>query len=103
MLVGLPVFRGLAIDCEQGVRHVLEIYRAELDGAMTLCGVTDVEQVDPALVLLPRSQRGRTVSSTVAVQLLAPAELMDRGRLSADEYRRAKGVVLAVERAGVGA
>jgi 4-hydroxymandelate oxidase len=101
VLIGRPVFWGLAIDGEQGVRDVLGIYRDELDGAMTLCGVTDVEQVDPALVVLPPSGRRPTTGTAVAAQLLVLAELMDRGRLSDGEYRRAKEAVLDGYRTGV--
>jgi 4-hydroxymandelate oxidase len=94
VMVGRPVFWGLAVDGDQGVRDVFEIYRAELDGAMTLCGVTDVEHVSRSLVVPPGQGGGAVPATTVAGQLAALAELVDRGRLSDEEYRRAKALVL---------
>lgn len=102
VLVGRPIFWGLAVDGEQGVRDVLEIYRAELDGAMTLCGVRDVAHVDPALVALPHAGAPGGAAATVAGQLATLAGLVDRGRLSPDEYERAKALVLAPGREEVG-
>ena len=53
VLVGRPIFWGLAVDGEAGLGRVLEILREELDSAMSLCGVADVERVDRRLVALP--------------------------------------------------
>jgi isopentenyl diphosphate isomerase/L-lactate dehydrogenase-like FMN-dependent dehydrogenase len=53
VLIGRPIFWGLAIDGELGVRNVLEIFRSELDSNMTLCGVADVENVSRRLVATP--------------------------------------------------
>lgn len=44
-LVGRPQLWGLAVAGEAGVRHVLEIYRRELDRVMGLCGVTRIEDI----------------------------------------------------------
>jgi isopentenyl diphosphate isomerase/L-lactate dehydrogenase-like FMN-dependent dehydrogenase len=54
VLIGRPVFWGLAVDGERGVRNVLEALRSELDSNMTLCGVADVENVSRQLVTTPR-------------------------------------------------
>ncbi len=54
VLVGRPVFWGLAIDGETGVRQMLEILRIEFDRAMAYCGRTSVARIDASLATLPR-------------------------------------------------
>ena len=54
VLIGRPVFWGLAVDGEEGVRRVLEILRTELDLAMAYCGRTRVADLRRDLVTLPR-------------------------------------------------
>jgi L-lactate dehydrogenase (cytochrome)/(S)-mandelate dehydrogenase len=41
-LIARPQLWGLAVAGEAGVAHVLEIYRAEMDRVMGLCGVANV-------------------------------------------------------------
>ena len=53
VLVGRPLFWGLAVDGEAGVRQMLEILRVELDRAMAYCGYTSVAQIDASLATLP--------------------------------------------------
>ena len=53
VLIGRPLFWGLAVDGEAGVHTVLEILRRELELAMAYCGVTDVENVERSVVALP--------------------------------------------------
>ena len=53
VFIGRPIFWGLAVDGEAGVRKVLEILRYELDRAMGYCGVTDVKSISRSLVALP--------------------------------------------------
>jgi 4-hydroxymandelate oxidase len=50
VLVGRPILWGLAVDGEQGTRHVLEILRRELDEAMLLCGCTTLADIDGSLL-----------------------------------------------------
>ena len=45
MLVGRPILWGLAVNGEQGARHVLEILKRELDEAMLLCGCTRLKDI----------------------------------------------------------
>ncbi|MCH8186264.1 MAG: alpha-hydroxy-acid oxidizing protein [Chloroflexi bacterium] len=52
-LVGRPLFWGLAINGETGVRQMLEILRVEFDRAMAYCGRTSVAQIDASLATLP--------------------------------------------------
>jgi 4-hydroxymandelate oxidase len=42
VLLGRPVLWGLAVDGENGVKHVLDILRDELDIAMGLCGCAKI-------------------------------------------------------------
>ena len=53
VLIGRPLFWGLAVDGEAGVRMVLELLRQELDRAMAYCGVTNLEGINRSLVALP--------------------------------------------------
>lgn len=46
VLVGRPYLWGLAVDGEQGVRHVLEILRSELQLSMALSGRPSISQID---------------------------------------------------------
>lgn len=51
VLIGRPVLWGLAVDGEAGVQHVLQILRTELDHAMALCGVQNVGELWPDLLV----------------------------------------------------
>lgn len=61
VLIGRPVFWGLAVEGEAGVRSVLEMLRDELDATMGMCGCTSVARVQrdcivgvsPLLALFP--------------------------------------------------
>ena len=50
VLIGRPYIWGLAIDGELGAARVLQMLRTELELAMSLCGVTRVDQITPSLV-----------------------------------------------------
>jgi isopentenyl diphosphate isomerase/L-lactate dehydrogenase-like FMN-dependent dehydrogenase len=50
VLVGRPAFWGLAVNGAQGVHHVLEILRAELELAMVLSGHYSLETINRSLV-----------------------------------------------------
>ena len=41
---------GLIVEGEEGVRHVLEILRTELESAMALCGRPTLESIDRTLI-----------------------------------------------------
>ena len=53
VMIGRPLFWGLAVDGEDGVRMTLEILRQELHRAMGSCGVTDIASINRSLVALP--------------------------------------------------
>jgi 4-hydroxymandelate oxidase len=46
VLIGRPVFWGLAVAGETGVRRVLEMLRDALDATLSMCGRTTVASVD---------------------------------------------------------
>ena len=50
VLIGRPVFWGLAVDGEAGVRAVLDILRDELDIAMAMCGTPTIESINASLL-----------------------------------------------------
>lgn len=52
VLLGRPVLWGLAVNGQEGVRHVLELLRAELELAMVLAGRPTVASIDRSLVKL---------------------------------------------------
>lgn len=53
VLIGRPYIWGLAVDGEAGVARVLRMLKAELELAMSLVGVTKVEQITRSLVRAP--------------------------------------------------
>ncbi len=50
VLIGRPVLWGLAVNGSEGVRHVLELLRHELELAMVLSGRPTLESIDRSLV-----------------------------------------------------
>jgi 4-hydroxymandelate oxidase len=48
--IGRPVLWGLAVGGETGVRHVLDLLRAELEHALALCGCDSPAQADRELL-----------------------------------------------------
>ena len=53
VLVGRPILWGLVANGATGVRHVLELLRAELELAMVLSGRPTIANIDRSLVRLP--------------------------------------------------
>ena len=53
VLVGRPVFCGLATAGEQGVHHLLSLLREELELAMALAGRPTLKDIDASLVYRP--------------------------------------------------
>jgi 4-hydroxymandelate oxidase len=54
---GRPLVYGLALDGSAGVTAVLQAFRDELEVAMALCGVAEVEQIDRDLIWQPDHDR----------------------------------------------
>jgi isopentenyl diphosphate isomerase/L-lactate dehydrogenase-like FMN-dependent dehydrogenase len=53
VFVGRPILWGLAVDGEDGARHVLELLRHELELDMALAGRPTLASIDRSLVTLP--------------------------------------------------
>ncbi len=86
--VGRPIFWGLSVGGEDGVRHCLEILRNELSVAMGLCGVTDARQVDRAVAQAPVG------TASVAGDLERLARLLEQGYLTREEFEGQKARLL---------
>ena len=91
VFIGRPIFWGLSVGGEDGMRHVLDILRNELDIAMGLCGLTDVKKAGPSLVALPNggNDKNRTVD---ALERLA--KLLEQGYLTRHEFDSLKTKLL---------
>lgn len=55
VLIGRPLYWGLAVGGEDGVVDVLEILRSEFDMAMALCGVNSASAVPRRLCAFPKA------------------------------------------------
>jgi isopentenyl diphosphate isomerase/L-lactate dehydrogenase-like FMN-dependent dehydrogenase len=58
VLIGRPQIYGLIVGHERGVADVLEIFRAELDRALALMGIENVQELDRSWVI-PYETRSR--------------------------------------------
>jgi 4-hydroxymandelate oxidase len=50
VLIGRPIFWGLAAGGTDGLKHLLGILRDELDSTMGLCGKPDIQSIDRTVV-----------------------------------------------------
>ncbi len=50
VLVGRPILWGLAVAGSQGVQHIIELLRDELDLAMALTGCATLQDIHPSLI-----------------------------------------------------
>ena len=91
VFIGRPIFWGLSVGGESGMRHVLDILRNELDIAMGLCGITDVNKAGPSLVALPDG--GQSGNRTVE-DLDRLAGLLKEGYVTRDEFESLKAKIL---------
>lgn len=53
VLIGRPYLFGLAVNGAEGVRHVVEILRTELEAAMALTGRTSIAAIDRSVLWKP--------------------------------------------------
>ena len=58
VLIGRPLYWGLAVDGETGVKRVLDILRDEMDRAMAYAGRASVASIDRSLVERPDPTNG---------------------------------------------
>jgi len=50
VLIGRPLFWGLAVDGEAGVRTILQMLRDELEMAMSMCGRPTIASIDRSVL-----------------------------------------------------
>ena len=50
VLMGRPLFWGLAVDGDQGVQAVIELLRDELDSTMGMCGCPTIDSISTATI-----------------------------------------------------
>ncbi|PON16524.1 hypothetical protein C2W62_18040 [Candidatus Entotheonella serta] len=50
VLIGRPLFWGLAVDGEAGVRTVLGMLRDELEITMGMCGRSNIQSIDRSVI-----------------------------------------------------
>ena len=50
VLIGRPMYWGLAVNGEAGLRDVLQMLRDELDMAMGMCGRPTIKDIDPSVI-----------------------------------------------------
>ena len=50
VLIGRPLFWGLAVDGENGVRSVLTMLKDELEGTMGMCGRPTIDSIDAEVI-----------------------------------------------------
>ena len=94
VFIGRPVFWGLVVAGEEGVRRVLEILRNELDLAMGYCGVTSIDQIDGSILALPPNMSNGVPSYIVEIRELA--SLRDEGMITQEEFETKKRQLLGL-------
>ena len=87
VLIGRPIFWGLTVDGEDGLRRELEILREELDVAMGLCGVRSVNEVTRSLVNVPPDKKA---ADGGAGQIERLGRLLERGHITGEEFEAIK-------------
>ena len=87
VLIGSPIFWGLSVNGEAGLRHVLQILHDELKVAMGLSGVTSVRKVDRTLVSTPWDQQN---NANVVLLLDKLAQLLEKGYITREEFEGQK-------------
>jgi 4-hydroxymandelate oxidase len=87
VLVGRAYLWGLTVGGAAGVEQVYDLLRAELESAMSYCGVADVKDVPRSLIRDP----GRI---GVAGELRELADLVERGYVTREEFGQVKAALL---------
>lgn len=68
VLVGRPILWGLAVNGAQGVQHVLELLRAELERTMKLAGCPTVSSITRSYLTLPPTFAGDPLPRSTKVE-----------------------------------
>ena len=67
--VGRPLYWGLAVNGAEGVHHMLELLREELNRAMAYCGQNSVDDLEDRLLNVPREWGPFRTENDVAERL----------------------------------
>jgi (S)-2-hydroxy-acid oxidase len=94
VFIGRPIFWGLAVDGENGVRGVLETLRKELDLCMGYCGFNRLRDITPDSIVLPPDMK-HCLPSYIN-ELRAYALLVKQGAMPQKEFQAKKKALLGL-------
>ena len=60
--IGKPVFFALGVGGEDSLTFMLQLLRTELESAMAICGVEEINHIHPSLVTCQPSGSSTTIS-----------------------------------------
>jgi isopentenyl diphosphate isomerase/L-lactate dehydrogenase-like FMN-dependent dehydrogenase len=84
-LIGRPQLWGLAVAGADGVAHVLETLRSEIDRVMGLCGLKSVSEIGSGLITASPPKRGAAIRDGQAVSVDAAICVEVVGREQGEE------------------
>jgi (S)-2-hydroxy-acid oxidase len=94
VFIGRPIFWGLALDGENGVRGILETLRKELDLCMGYCGFNRLRDITPDSLVLPPYMKHRI--PPYINELRAYALLVKQGAMTQKEFQDKKKTLLGL-------
>ena len=95
-LIGRPQLWGLAVDGEAGVRHVVELFRKEIDRVMGLLGTATVADIGPDC-LGPRPRRRAAFMTVLSGAVVVSGAASGIGRASAEHFADCGATVVACD------
>jgi len=96
VLIGRPIFWGLAVNGQAGVEKVLDILYRELDLVLAYCGFTSVDQIDDAILHLPVEMEYSRIPYVEEIRGLA--DLHSKGLISRNEFDSKRESLLGIEK-----
>ena len=96
VLIGRPIFWGLAVNGQAGVEKVLDILYRELDIVLAYCGFTSVDQIDDAILHLPVEMEYSRIPYVEEIRGLA--DLHSKGLISRKEFDSKRESLLGIEK-----
>jgi 4-hydroxymandelate oxidase len=96
VLIGRPIFWGLAVNGQAGVEKVLDILYRELDLVLAYCGFTSVDQIDDAILHLPVEMEYSRIPYVEEIRGLA--DLHSKGLISRKEFDSKRESLLGIEK-----
>lgn len=74
--IGRPALWGLSAYGQQGVEHILNLLKEEMEMTMRLLGATSVEELNPALVSTAGLRQGAGHIDHLATQVYDPLSVV---------------------------